>query len=478
MNGKLVKTIREAISLSGLRDGMTVSFHHHLRNGDYVLNQVMAEIAALGIRDLTVSASSLFDTHQPLTDHIRSGVVTGIQTNYMAAGIGREISRGILGKPVEFRTHGARASDIASGQAPIDVAFIAAPSADHMGNCSGKFGKSACGSLGYAYPDAMYAKKVVVITDNLVPYPLQGWSIPETNVDYVVPVEAIGNPAGIVSGTTRITRDPVGLVMASYAARVIEHSGLLKDGFSFQTGAGGASLAAADFLKKIMLEKGVQGSFGLGGITGYMVDMLQAGCFQSLLDVQCFDLKAVESLRDDPRHQEISALHYASPTQRSAVVDSLDVVILGATEIDADFNVNVHTDSNGYIMGGSGGHSDTAAGAKLAMIIAPLFRARLPIVTDHVTCVSTPGRDIDVLVTQGGIAVNPKNGELRQRLLDAGLPIVEIQELKARAEGITGAPKRLPRGGREVARVLCRDGGQLDSIYHTPEEAEERGGRI
>ena len=472
MNGKLVKTIREAISLSGLRDGMTVSFHHHLRNGDYVLNQVMAEIAALGIRDLTVSASSLFDTHQPLTDHIRSGVVTGIQTNYMAAGIGREISRGILGKPVEFRTHGARASDIASGQVPIDVAFIAAPSADHMGNCSGKFGKSACGSLGYAYPDAMYAKKVVVITDNLVPYPLQGWSIPETNVDYVVPVEAIGNPAGIVSGTTRITRDPVGLVMASYAARVIEHSGLLKDGFSFQTGAGGASLAAADFLKKIMLEKGVQGSFGLGGITGYMVDMLQAGCFQSLLDVQCFDLKAVESIRSDPRHQEISALHYAGPSARSAVVDSLDVVILGATEIDTEFNVNVHTDSNGYIMGGSGGHSDTAAGAKLAMIIAPLFRARLPIVTDHVTCVSTPGRDIDVLVTQGGIAVNPKNGELRQRLLDAGLPIVEIQELKARAEGITGAPKRLPRGGREVARVLCRDGGQLDSIYNTPEEAE------
>ena len=291
-------------------------------------------------------------------------------------------------------------------------------------------------------------------------------------MDYVVPVEAIGNPAGIVSGTTRITRDPVGLVMASYAARVIEHSGLLKDGFSFQTGAGGASLAAADFLKKIMLEKGVQGSFGLGGITGYMVDMLQAGCFQSLLDVQCFDLKAVESIRSDPRHQEISALHYAGPSARSAVVDSLDVVILGATEIDTAFNVNVHTDSNGYIMGGSGGHSDTAAGAKLAMIIAPLFRARLPIVTDHVTCVSTPGRDIDVLVTQGGIAVNPKNGELRQRLLDAGLPIIEIQELKARAEGITGAPKRLPRGGREVARVLCRDGGQLDSIYHTPEEAE------
>ena len=466
---KLVSSIREAVELSGLRDGMTVSFHHHLRNGDYVLNMVMEQIAALGIRDLTVNASSLFDVHQPLADHIRNHVVTALQTDYMSAGLGREISRGLMEKPVEFRTHGGRPSDIAGGRTPIDVAFIAAPSADPMGNCTGKFGKSACGSLGYAIPDAMYAKKVVVITDNLVSYPLEGWSIPEIYVDYVVSVDAIGDPEGIVSGTTRITRDPVGLVMASYAAKVIERSGLLKDGFSFQTGAGGASLAAAGFLKDIMLEKGVQGSFGLGGITGYMVDMLQAGCFQSLLDVQCFDLKAVESLRSDPRHQEISALHYASPTQRSAVVDSLDVVILGATEIDTDFNVNVHTDSNGGIMGGSGGHSDTAAGAKLSMIIAPMFRARLPIVTDRVTCISTPGEDIDVLVTQGGIAVNPKNAELAARLKDAGLPVIGIHDLKAKAEAMTGAPKRLPKGGRVVAEVISRSGGVLDQIYAKPE---------
>ena len=445
---KLVSSLREAVSLAGLRDGMTVSFHHHLRNGDYVLNMVMEEIARLGVKDLTVNASSLFDTHAPLADHIRNGVVTAIQTDYMAAGLGREISRGLMEKPVQFRTHGGRPSAIAGGETTIDVAFIAAPSADPMGNCTGKFGKSACGSLGYAFPDAMYAKKVIVITDNLVPYPLQDWSIPEIYVDCVVQVEAIGDPKGIVSGTTRITRDPVGLVMASYAAKVIEHSGLLQD---------------------VMLAKNIQGSFGLGGITGYMVDMLQAGCFQSLLDVQCFDLKAVESIRTDPRHQEISALHYASPSMRSAVVDSLDVVILGATEIDTDFNVNVHTDSNGYIMGGSGGHSDTAAGAKLAMIIAPMSRARLPIVTDHVTCVSTPGKDIDVLVTQGGIAVNPKNAELAARLKDAGLPVIGIHDLKAKAEAMTGAPKPLRKGDRVVAEVVSRDGGILDQIYSVPE---------
>ena len=468
MNSKLVKSVREAIQLAGLKDGMTVSFHHHLRNGDYVLNMVMEEIALAGVREINVNASSVFDAHQPLVEHIKNHVVTGLQVNYMAAGVGRAISQGVMEKPVQFRTHGGRPSDIALGRTPIDVAFIAAPSADKMGNCTGRIGKSACGSLGYAYPDAMYAKKVVVITDNLVDYPLQGWSIPESYVDYVVCVEAIGNPKGIVSGTTQITRDPVGLVMASHAAKVIEHSGLLQDGFSFQTGAGGASLAAAKFLKDIMLQKNIKGSFGLGGITGYMVDMLQAGCFEKLMDVQCFDLKAVESLRSDPRHQEISSMHYASPSHRSAVVDNLDVVILGATEIDTDFNVNVHTDSNGYIMGGSGGHSDTAAGAKLSMIIAPMFRARLPIVTDHVTCVSTPGRDIDVLVTQGGIAVNPKNGELKERLTKAGLPVIDIVELKEKAERITGKPQRLPQGDRVVAEVIYRDGTLLDTIRNVP----------
>lgn len=463
---KLVNSVREAIVLSGLKDGMTVSFHHHLRNGDYVLNMVLEEIANLGIKDITVNASSLFDVHMPLITHIKNKVVTGIATDYISASLGKVFSEGILEKPIEFRTHGGRPSDIASGKTPIDVAFIAAPTADTMGNCSGKYGKSACGSLGYAYADAMFAKKTVVITDNLVPYPMQDWSISENYIDYVVKIDAIGDPSGIVSGTTRITRDPVGLVMANHAAKVIEASGLLKDGFSFQTGAGGASLAAAKFLKDIMLKKGIVGSFGLGGITGYMVDMLKCGCFLSLMDVQCFDLTAVESIKNDPRHKEISAMQYASPTSKSAAVDSLDVVILGATEIDTDFNVNVHTDSNGYIMGGSGGHSDTAAGSKLSMIIAPMFRARLPIITDRVKCISTPGKDIDVLVTQGGIAVNPKNKELKERLIEAKLPVIDIQELKEKAEGITGKPQKSPKGDKVVAEVISRDGSILDRIYN------------
>ena len=110
--------------------------------------------------------------------------------------------------------------------------------------------------------------KVVVLTDNLVPYPLKDTSIAEGYVDYVVEVEQIGDPTKIVSGTTKITRDPVGLRIAALAAKVVKNSGYLKDGFSFQTGAGGASLAVAKYVEEMMEKDHIKGSFCMGGITG------------------------------------------------------------------------------------------------------------------------------------------------------------------------------------------------------------------
>ena len=461
---KLVGTIREAMQLCGLKDGMMLSFHHHLRNGDHVLNMVLAEAAALGVKDLCVQASSLFDVHSPLIDHIASGVVTDIETDYLSGRLGRAISEGKMAKPVLFRSHGGRPDAIDTGRVKIDIAFIAAPAADIQGNANGVHGPSACGSLGYACSDARHAAKVVVITDHLMPYPVHPAPIEETDVDCVVKVDSIGDPKGIVSGTTRITRDPVGLLIAKYAAQTIAHSGLLKDGFSFQTGAGGASLAVTQYLKPLMKQKNITGSFGLGGITGYLVEMLEEGYFEKLMDVQCFDLRAVQSIRDNPKHIEVSASRYASPSARSAAVNSLDTVVLGATEIDTDFNVNVHTDSNGLIMGGSGGHSDTAAGAKLSIIVAPLFRARLPIVVDKVLCVTTPGDTVDVLVTQRGIAVNPRRAELAQRLKDAKLPVYDIHELKDMAQRLTGVPAPARMGEQVVATVEYRDGRVIDQI--------------
>lgn len=463
---KILPNLREAIIQSGLRDGMCVSFHHHLRSGDYVLNMVMNEIAAMGIKNIKINASSIHDGHAPLIQHMKNGVVTALETDYIGPAVGRAISEGVLKTPVIFRTHGGRPSAIESGESQIDVAFLGASAADCMGNCTGKIGRSACGSLGYAFADACFAKKVVIVTDNIVPYPLCETSISENYVDYVVMVDEIGNPAGIISGTTRLPKDPIALKIADYTSQVIEASGLLKDGFSFQTGAGGASLAVAAYLKDMMLAKKIQGSYALGGITGYIVDMLEAGCFQAIQDVQCFDLRAVESINKNPSHFEISASRYASPTAKSTAASSLDVVVLGATQIDTGFNVNVHTDSNNCIIGGSGGHTDVAACAKMSIIVAPLSRARMPVVVDRVNCISTPGNSVGVLVTQCGVSVNPKRSDLKDLFQQAGLPLIDIHKLKAFADSLNGVPSGKPNTDSQVVgKVINRDGSLLDTIY-------------
>ncbi|EAX48019.1 citrate lyase, alpha subunit [Thermosinus carboxydivorans Nor1] len=461
---KVLSSLEEVFRRIGIKDGMTLSFHHHFRNGDGVVNMVLATAAKLGLKDLKIALSSVFPVHAPLVDHIKHGVVTGLDTNYISGPVAQAISRGILARPVILRTHGGRARAIECGQLKIDVAFIAAPAADDFGNINGVEGPAACGSLGYAFPDAEYADYVVAVTDHLVEYPLSPVSIPQTRVDYVVKVDCIGDPKGIVSGTTRITKDPVGLKIANTAARVIEAAGLIKEGFSFQTGAGGASLATAHFVRQMMERAGITGSFALGGITGYMVDMLEKGLFKKIIDVQGFDLEAVRSIATNPNHLEVSASFYASPFNAGCAVNKLDAVILGATEIDTDFNVNVVTGSDGVIMGGSGGHSDAAAGAKVTIVVANLLRGRLPIIVDKVLTATTPGETIDVLVTERGVAVNPRRGDLREQLVAAGLPVKEIHELKALAEKIAGIPAKAPAGGRVIAVVEYRDGTIIDVV--------------
>ncbi|OWW18115.1 citrate lyase subunit alpha, partial [Noviherbaspirillum denitrificans] len=352
-----------------------------------------------------------------------------------------------------------------SGELKIDVAFIAAPAADACGNLNGTDGPSACGTLGYAMVDAAHARCVVAVTDNLVPFPASPADITQDQVDLVVRVDAIGNPAGIVSGTTRATSDPMGLKIAATAGQVIAASGLLADGFSFQTGAGGISLAVAAEVRTLMHARGIRGSFASGGITGYIVDMLDEGLFNALLDVQCFDLKAVASYRCNPSHLCMSASMYANPHARGAVVEQLDVMVLGAAEIDLDFNVNVATGSDGVIIGGSGGHADAAAGAKLAMVTTKLNAGGFAKIVDRVTTVTTPGETVDVLVTEEGVAVNPRRADLRERLLAHGVRVVEIGALRkvASARATTDA-LIAAGGGRVVAVVEYRDGTVIDVV--------------
>ena len=233
---------------------------------------------------------------------------------------------------------------------------------------------------------------------------------------------------------------------------------------SFQTGAGGISLAVAAEVKNLMKSKNIVGSFAAGGITGYIVDMYKEGLFKALFDVQCFDLNAIKSAKENPNHIKMSASMYANANNKGSVVNKLDIVILGATEMDTNFNVNVTTGSDGIIMGGSGGHSDTAAGSKLCIIVSQLVNARISVVKDRITTVTTPGETVDVLVTERGIAINPLRKDLIEKFKNSNLPIKTIEELKEIAESMTGKEKPIEFKDRIVAVVQYRDGSVVDVV--------------
>lgn len=461
---KLVGSIREALEKCGLRDGMVLSFHHHFRDGDYIVNMVMEEAAAMGVKDITICASSLGAAHDPVAELIEQGVVTGIQSSGVRGKIGEAISYGKLKTPAIIRSHGGRVRAIEEGDVHIDIALIGAPTSDEYGNARGTGGKSDCGVLSYSMVDAKYADHVVVITDCLVPSPNFPPSISMVDVDYVCVVDEIGNPAKIVSNVVRMTKDVRELKMADYCTRLIAQSPYFKDGFSFQTGAGGASLAVNSMLRPVMEEKDIHMGFAIGGITKPICDLLEAGLVRNIVDAQDFDLGAIESIKKNPNHYEISTSEYADPMNKGAFVNQLDFVILGALEVDVDFNVNVVTGSDGIVRGAPGGHPDTSAGSNCSIIVAPLVRGRIPTVCDKVVTVVTPGEVVDVIVTDYGIAINPKRQDLIEAYKDSDLPFKTIEELRDIAYSIVGVPEEIQFDDQVVGLIESRDGTILDVV--------------
>lgn len=461
---KMVKDLREAIEKTGLQDGMTISFHHHFREGDFVMNRVMQEIADMGFKNISIAPSSIANVHAPLIDHIKNGVVTNITSSGLRDKVGAAISEGILENPVVIRSHGGRARAIATGDLHIDVAFLGAPSSDAYGNVNGTVGKATCGSLGYAMVDAKYADKVVIITDTLMPFPNTPISIPQTDVDYVVEIDAIGDPQGIAKGATRFTKNPKELLIAEYAAKIITNSPYYKNGFSFQTGTGGASLAVSRFIREAMIKDDIKAGFALGGITNAMVELAEEGLVEKIIDVQDFDHASALSLAKNANHYEIDSNMYASPLSKGSVINQLDIAILSALEIDTDYNVNVITGSDGVIRGASGGHSDTSMACQMSMIIAPLVRGRIPTVVDTVNTVVTPGTSVDVVVTELGVAINPNRQDLIEHFKKIDVPQFSIEELKEKAYSIVGEPMPIQYGDKVVALIEYRDGSIIDVV--------------
>jgi len=461
---KIVGSLQEALEKAGLKDGMTVSNHHHFRNGDLIMNQVFDIASEMGVKGLRWFPSAAFPCHEPLIEHIKNGVVDWIEGS-LNGPLGDFASKGGMRGTGVLRSHGGRWQAIQDGEVHIDVAIIAAPTADEFGNATGDRGPSACGLLGFGLADSMYADKVIVVTDNLVPFPCIPWQIQGQNVDYVVALDKVGEPEKIVSGTTQLTKSPDRLYIAELTAKFVKAAGILKEGFSFQAGAGGTALAFALYLKEFMIEAGIKARFIRGGSTKYLVEMLEEGLTDYILDGQTFDLDGVRSMRENSGHINTSPFTSYNWHGKGNFASMLDVVVLGATEVDINFNANVVTHSDGRMLHGIGGWQNCLF-SKCTILPIPAFRDRIPVIVDEVTTLVGPGELIDVIVTERGIAINPKRTDLIEATKDCGLPIRTIEELKAEIDDLVGGPPAKPKLTDEVISVVkWVDGTVIDSIF-------------
>jgi len=461
---KVVGSIREALEKAGLQDGMILSSHHHFRNGDLVMNQVFDAAAELGAKNLMWFPSAAFPCHEPIIKHLESGVIHHIEGS-LNGPLGGYASTGKMDGLAVLRSHGGRWQAVQDGEVHIDIAIIAAPTADAFGNATGDRGPSACGLLGFGLVDSQYADKVIVVTDNLVPFPCIPWQIQGQNVDFVVVLDKVGEPEKIVSGTTQLTKSPDRLYIAELTAKFVRAAGIMQDGFSFQGGAGGTALAFAIYLKDMMKAAGVKARFVRGGSTKYLVEMLEEGLTDYILDGQTFDLEGVRSMRENAGHVNTSPFTSYNWHGKGNFASLLDVVVLGATEVDVNFNANVVTHSDGQMLHGIGGWQNCLF-SKCTILPIPAFRDRIPVIVDEVTTLVGPGELIDVVVTERGIAINPLRQDLIEATQNSGLPIRTIEDLKAEINDLVGGVPQKPNLTDEpIGVVKWVDGTVIDTIF-------------
>jgi len=461
-NNKVVSSLTEALERCGLKDGMTISTHHHLRDGDLISNKIFDIASGKGIKDLVWLPSASFPCNDPVIEYLENGTINRIEGS-MNGPLGMFVSEGRMKGMAVLRSHGGRVQAIQDGEVKIDIAVLAAPAADAFGNAKGTGGPSATGVLGYAKADYLYADKVIIVTDNLVDLPCFPMEIEGNYVDFVVVVDKIGIPEKIVSGTTQITRSPDRLLIAELTASFLEKSGLLYNGATMQAGAGGTSLAIAVFVHEMLRKKGWKLSFGFGGSTKYMVKMLEEGQMGYILDAQAFDLDAVKSVEQNPNHIPYPVFNAYNYHSKGNLTAMMDIMILGATEIDTGFNGNVVTHSDGLLLHGIGGWQNCLH-ARNVILPVPLFRDRIPVIVDRVTTLCGPGELIDVIITERGIAINPRRQDLIDSVKGKGLPLVTIEELKEIAEKMCGKPEKAVVDDRVVAAIKWVDGTVIDAV--------------
>ncbi len=460
----LKEGLKRALEAAGAKDGMSIGTHHHFRNGDLVANALFDAAKELGLKGLRWYPSASFPCHAHLLPYLEDGTISHVEGS-LNGPLGDHCSRGrMLPHLGVLRSHGGRWQAIQDGELHVDLAFVAAPTADAFGNATGDRGPSACGLLGFALADSLYADHVTVVTDHLVPFPCVPWQIQGQNVDQVVVVDRVGDPSKIVSGTTRVTRSPDRLLIAEYVARFVRDAGIMRDGFSFQAGAGGISLAFAAFLREYMRDAGVKAGFVRGGSTRILVEMLEEGLTPYILDGQTFDLEGVRSMRENPGHVATSPFTSYNHHGKGNFASMVDVVVLGATEVDVDFGANVATHSDGRMLHGIGGWQNCLF-SKCTVLAVPSVRDRIPVIVDRVTTLCGPGELVDVVATEHGLCINPRREDLLEAMRGSDVPLLDIRELKERVERLCGGPPAPPRLGDEfVAAIQWVDGTTLDGV--------------
>ena len=477
-----VTTLEDAFAV--LRDGDGVSFPHYYRNGgDRFLRAVVGELRRRALREIRLIGNAYFGELDYLVEAVKDGTVAYVYGNPYG-GLAKAVAAGaLLPLRVMGCSHGGRQRDIVVGAEPIRLAVFPASAADPWGNASGVLGKKEerCGPLGLFDADVRHADYSCVCAGTVFDRFLAHRSISMEHVDFVVPFSGVGNAAGIGAGTLDLGRimSPANLALADTVMRLLGAAGLLRDGVAFQSGSG-ASLAILQRLSDHFVANHLKASFTIGGITQIHVDMLRRGAVELILHGQLFQPTddVFDSLLNDPGPQEVTTSIYANLACKGTLTPLLDFAILSCAEIDRAFNVNTVTGYDGRFVGGIGGGPNVGR-AKLTIIFTTLagFSKRrgqaYPSIRERVNAVTMPGELVDVVITEEDAVINPASrspyaGALRDNAAAAGVPLITIDELIAKADRAARALGPLmPEPsctGEAVEIVKADDGSILDVV--------------
>ncbi len=137
------------------------------------------------MKDIVWFPSATFPCHDTLLPYFKEGIIHHVEASAKKE-LGKWITTGNMSDRglLVVRSHGGRYLAIQDGDMKINVAVIAASQADRFGNANGLYGPASFGHLGFAKADVEFADYVIVVTDDLVDFPMQGpWQIEGWQVD-------------------------------------------------------------------------------------------------------------------------------------------------------------------------------------------------------------------------------------------------------------------------------------------------------